>query len=267
MKTRWIQLIAGFTMFVLCISVCTTNTNADVGWSEDFESELDGWVFYGYENTSSQVMIEGNFSASSGMLEVLDDYINIARHDSTVNVGTWSFDMYVPDDDYGAIYVQFMSNGTVSWAGATNHSFVAVGAWLTGGRFVVWREKGSNGYILSNIYDITLEGWHHIEVNRTSDNHFKVYFNGTLRADFYDNGVTSSTHLQFSCNNASGAAIDNLVVVDGTPIPTPTTTPITTPTTTPTSNPPPIDPVMIGLIGGIGGGVVILLAIVLLRRR
>ena len=46
-----------------------------------------------------------------------------------------------------------------------------------------------------------------------------------------------------------------------------TTTPTPTPTTTsPTTSPTPIDPLLIGLFGGIGVGVVII-ALVYLRRR
>jgi hypothetical protein len=103
-------------------------------------------------------------------------------------------------------------------------------------------------------------------VSRNSSGYFKVYFNETLRANFTNSLVTSSTYLQVVCDDVSGAAIDNLVV-DDEPIPNPEPTMPTTPTPTPTPTIPPIDPVMIILIGGIGVGLVILLAIVLLRRR
>ena len=51
---------------------------------------------------------------------------------------------------------------------------------------------------------------------------------------------------------------------------TTTTTTITTEPTTTTNGgttPPPIDPLLIGVLGGIGVGVVIIIAIVVLRRR
>ena len=93
-----------------------------------------------------------------------------------------------------------------------------------------------------------------------------VYFNGTLEADWVNLTPYNSTYVQFACYNASGAAIDNLVVEDE-PLPDPPTTPTTpTSTTTPTTTPPPLDPILIGLVGGIGVGVVILLVIVYRRR-
>jgi hypothetical protein len=54
------------------------------------------------------------------------------------------------------------------------------------------------------------------------------------------------------------------------PVPTPTTptTPTPTPTTpTPTTAPPPFDPLLIGLIGGLGVGVVVLLILFLIRKK
>ncbi|MFW9806758.1 MAG: hypothetical protein ACFFFK_08525, partial [Candidatus Thorarchaeota archaeon] len=83
MKTRWIQLFAVFSMFTLCISVYTTTASAAIVWQDNFsDPNLPGWTLYGYENTSSQVMIDGNFSAADGTLKVLDDKVNVARHDS-----------------------------------------------------------------------------------------------------------------------------------------------------------------------------------------
>jgi hypothetical protein len=264
MKTRWIQLIAGLAMMVLCISTCITTTNAAVMWEDDFsDPNLPGWTLYGYDNSSSQVMIDGDFSAISGVLEVLDDDVNIARIDSTVNVGSWIFDMYVPDGYYGAFYVQFLSNGTVSWAGATNNSHVSAGFFQD--RFIVWREWGTSGSIIRDGIMDTVLGWHHIKVNRTSEGHFEVCINGTLRASFDYTGITSSAYLQIYSNNATGCAIDNLIVSDdpGYTIPTPTTTP------TDGTTPPP-DGVMTTMliIAGIGiAVVVIVLAIVFSRRR
>jgi hypothetical protein len=255
MRIRRMNLFAGFTVFVLCISVCTTTSDATVIWQDNFD-DLDDWTIFGYENTSSQVRIEGNFSAADGTLKVLDDDVNIARHESSVTVGTWSFDMYVPNDGDGEISVEIMSNGTQSWVETTtNNSLVVVGAYPEDDRFRVWWRKLTSSGVLATISDIPLPGWHHIEVSRTSDHHFYVSFNGTLKAEFVSDSVTKSTYLQFFCYNAAGAAIDNLVVRDDVP----TTTP-----TTPTS--PTLPWELIAIVGGVAIGVIVL-AIVVLRRR
>ncbi len=269
MKTKWKHLIAGFTMVVLCVSVCTTTTNADEVWSEDFEGPLEDWTIFGYIYDGYPVPTEGNFSHASGTLVSLDDDVNIARHDSDTSVGTWVFDMFVPDDDDGEgnIYVEFLSNGS-SFIEFGNASFVSVGAYLDDNKFVLWSIVGSSWSVYKNIIIDPLQGWHRIVVSRTSEGRFLVAFNGTIVANTTHTLVTSSIYLQFICNDAAGAAIDNLVVYDDPEefwnhVDLTTTTP-TTPTTTAT--PLPIDPVLLGLFGGIGVGVVILLVIIYRRR-
>lgn len=217
MKTKWIQLIAGLAMFVLCISVCTTTSNAAVVWSEDFEGPLDDWTIFGYESRTSTATIEGNFSAADGTLKVLDDDINVARHDSTVNSGTWSFDMFVQDDGEGYFYLMFMSDGAIP-TNAGPSTFVCVGAMITNGRFIVWQHVESSPAV-RDINVGTLQGWHHIEVNRTSGGRYLISLNGTLKADLVSNDVTSSIYLEVWGGNATGCAIDNLVVDDETQSP------------------------------------------------
>ncbi|MHA2027065.1 MAG: hypothetical protein ACW98U_14285 [Candidatus Thorarchaeota archaeon] len=164
MKTRWIQLIAGLAMFVLCISVYTTTSNAAVIWSEDFEIPgLDDWTIFAYENSSTQVTKEGNFSDTGGVLTVLDDDINVARRDSTVNVGTWNFDIFVQDDGDGYFYVEFMSDGAVPF-GVDDSTYVCIGPYMNEDKFAVWQQTGSIINSISSIYIDPLQGWHHIEV-------------------------------------------------------------------------------------------------------
>ena len=260
MKTRWMHLIAGFTMCILCISICATTTDATVIWSDDFSNpDLPGWTIFGYENDTSPVKIEGNFSAASGMLKVLDDDMNIARHNSTRNVGTWSFDMFVPDEtpDDGFFYVDFMSNGAY-WGEFGNLSVLCVGAAFGASydKLYFLMGLGSTWLDIRSYTPDVLQGWHHIDVSRTSDGHFYVWFNGTLEDDFVNNDVTNSTYLEFFCDNATDAAIDNLVVSDTNYTPSPPTTP-----------PPASVPWELIAIGGGVAAVVIVLVIVFLRRR
>jgi len=252
MKTRWMHLITGAIMCVLCISVCTTTANAKVIWEDDFsDPNLPGWTIDGYIYTGlgdDPDPVEGNFSAADGTLKALDDDCNIARHESDTSIGTWSFDMFVPDDDdsVGNIYVEFLSNGS-SFIEFGNASFLAVGAYLSWGDFVVWSIVGSGWTVIERIDVDPLEGWHHIDVSRNSSGYFEVYFNEELRANFTSLLVTSSTYLEFLCNGVTGAAIDNLVVSDD----------ITD---------GGFDPVPI-VIAVVAAGVVIIAAVVFIRRR
>jgi len=252
MKTRLIQLIAGLAMVVLCISSCATTSNAAVIWEDNFEGPPEGWTFFGWSNlTTSYEIIEGNFTTVDGILKANDDDINIARHSSTTSVGTWIFDLFIPEDedDYWAIYVDFMSNGSRP-ARIFSSMVVSFGSWSGGLGLITTEMVGYESDTRSLMAVDSIEGWHHVEISRSSDNRFLVELNGTIAANYTSDAVTSSTYLEFFCNNATGAAIDNIVVTIPDEI----------------TPPPPFDPVLIVLIVGTGVGVVII-AIVILRRR
>ena len=86
---------------------------------------------------------------------------------------------------------------------------------MTEGRFIVWQHVESSNAVRDINVD-SLQGWHHIEVNRTSGGRLLVSLNGTLKADLGSNDVTSSTYLEVWGGNATGCAVDNLVVDDET---------------------------------------------------
>jgi hypothetical protein len=246
------HLTAGVTMFVLCISVCTTTANATASWEDNFDDGvLDGWTLFAYPNASTLETIPDNFTAEDGMLKVLDDDISLARHISSVSVGNWSFDMFVPEcENVGrAMYVYIMSNGSRTIPTYAN-DFIGVGVWKAEYQstwsFIVWTMNGFDWIVHSQIYMNPMQGWHHIRISRNSDGRFLVYFNGTLEADFTYNNVTASTYLEFYCYNVAGAAIDNLVVEY----------------TQPTS----IDTMLLIVIGyGVGVGVIVLAFFFLIR--
>jgi hypothetical protein len=193
-------------------------------------------------------------------MTVLDDDINVARHDSTVNVGTWSFDIFVQDEGDGYFYVEFMSDGAVPY-GVDDSTFVCVGPYLTEDKFVVWQQTGSIITTHSNIYIDPLQGWHHIDVSRDSSGNFKVWFNGTLESEFVST-VTSSTYFEVYCGDATGCAIDSIIVTDE--IPNETTTTTTTPTDGTT--PPPVGTIML-IIAGVGVAVVVIALVVVFTKR
>lgn len=257
MNSRWIHIFAGLIMITLYVSVSTNTTSAAVVWSEDFSSGLTGWTTFAFETWQSGPTVAGNFSTTGDMLTVLDDDVNFARHDSSNVVGTWSWDMYVPDIPNGWIGVAFMSNGTRPFDFDTR--MIAIEATTEGtDRFIMWWIRGVNNVVSDVCYTPTerILGWHHIDVTRTSTGSFNIFFNGTFEYTTLTNDVTQSTYLECYASNATGAAFDN-IYVDDKIIPT-------TSTPTPTDTPIPWDLIMIG--SGVAL-VVIILVIVVFKRR
>jgi hypothetical protein len=270
MKTHWIKKLSCFMMLVLCLSVFTATAEAVEVWSDDFDDgNYDGWSVLAYESATSLVTIEGNFSATSGMLTVLDDDFQRARINSTTNVGTWSFDMYVPEGATGGIDVIFMSNGTRPYPLFASR-MISVECWIEAGRFDFWELIGAEEGRLFHqfIPDEGLFGWHHFDVTRSIGGDLNLFHNGTHLHRETGSLVTTSAYFEFWCWNATGAAIDNIEVNDEiivTPPPPVTTTPEPTTTPTPTTPPPEIPYLLVAV--GAGAAVVVVLAVVCLRRR
>ncbi len=277
MKIRRMHFIAVVIILVLCISVCTTTTSAAVVWSDNFDDGLDDWTIFAHSNPGNLTKIEGNFTDADDTLKVLDDDLNYAWHNSTVNVGTWSFDMYIPDvaDDFGVIYVYIMSNGSRPIPMYPS-DFIAVGAWKPSSApawsFIVWSMHGLDHPIHASFVNDPMQGWHHIEISRTNEGHFCIWINGTAEAHFTYNAVTTSTYLEFYCYSTAGAAIDNLTVDD---IPKPcsfehTTTTTTTTTATTTSTDGMTDDgdmTTLLIVTGVGIAVVVIVLVVFVKRR
>ena len=255
MKTRWIQLIAGLAMVVLCISTCATTSNAALIWEDDFDDgNFDGWTIG-----------EGNFTAASNSLECTEvsstrGWAYIYR-ETGVDTGTWSFDCYLTsgqtDDDF-CITVSPQADDEL-----VGYSFIGirpnlVNLWIRQGASVLKRGTWSS----SSTFNDT---WTHIDVTVDENMIFDVFVNDVHRLHYNASYLTGGYGYFAFNSRAAGNAIDNIVVNDTVDETldfniTPTTTP-TTPTT-----PPPIDPVVIAVVVGVTVAVIVL-AIVLLRRR
>jgi hypothetical protein len=255
MKDRKLQTIAGTVALVLLLSVLLPTSAAAVVWSDNFTDEvLDGWTIFGYENATYGNLIDGNFTAVGGMLTSLDDDFNWARHNSTTNVGTWNYDMYVPDVAGAVIGVSFMSNGSRPFPRYETRS-ISVDAMHDQSQFTFWQIRGDEAMGLDMPHPMPegIVGWHHINITRTSGGHFYISINDTLAWDFVSNDVTTSTYLEAWALNGTGAMFDNFVVTDTPIIPTTTTT-----TTTTSTNETPLP---LGLIAA-GVGILLVLVIV-----
>ena len=250
MRIKRLYLIAVATVFLLCISSLPIAVDAAEVWSDNFDDEvLDGWTIFAYENITIGPIIDGNFSADGGRLTSMDDDINIARHNSTTNVGTWSFDMYVPNKPNADVGMTFMANDSRPLAYASRA--MTVHAWTAGNRFLIWEIRDLEIIHFESPYFPAegVIGWHHIDITRTDTGQIRVFFNGTMEWDFVSNDVTSSTYLALNAFGAEGAIFDNILVSDTIDVPTTTTTT--------TAAPIPLELIVIGV-----GVVIIVLVIV-----
>ncbi|MHA1937727.1 MAG: hypothetical protein ACXABV_09955 [Candidatus Thorarchaeota archaeon] len=265
MKTRKMHLIAGFAMFVLCISLCTATSNATMedAWSDDFDHgniTESGWSVQGFDtSTWPWTPRPGNITAEDKTMRVYSEWWSEAWRTSNVAYGSWAFDVHCVDTPNERSYIAFVSGSPVLVPEDINTMPFEYGIITVVGQyesydsaFVLYRRPSDSPQLVPlGDYDVEeVSGWYHINITRDFDGNFKVYFNDTLGITVRDSEHTTSDLFTFTAE--AGYALDNIVVVPYEPETTPPPTLI------------PWDPIV---IGGGAAVVVIVLAIVFLRRR
>jgi hypothetical protein len=196
-------------------------------WSHDFDSNTDGWEFWGMNNTAPVGPLPANYSVSEGMLRFQgpDHHWTVAMYNTTQGVGTWSFDLDAQDQYRHHFYVAFFSgywdNDSINWPIWTESIPYEYGiAVFTGpysgweNEFVLYRRSVGSTIIstLDRYQPPEMIGWHHLDIQRGSSGRFHVYLNGTF--------IMSAKNTEFSVNECfkiysqGGPAIDNIVFRD-----------------------------------------------------
>jgi len=265
MKIRWIQLIAGLTMFVLCISVCTATANATVIWSDDFNvGNYDEWRIC--DNEALELLYPdygfngSQWSATNGYLQLDQEGYGRITYPSTVAYGTWSFDFKANETLLRLGFrseVVFISNS----ASLTSDDFVsdAIGCALCFD--VLSYEEPYNFFLtlgkryfenkttLDDYGPVSSAGWHHFDVTRNTTGWISVYYNDSPTPILEGENTDLDTSELFSLWFKDRAMIDNIVVNNEVIPPQ-----------------PPLPWTLIFIGGGVAVAVIVL-AIVFLRRR
>lgn len=269
---RWLRIITAL-IFLMMFATQPLLCNAAVVWSDDFDDgNHDGWT-----------VKEGEFSATNHVLEITNaEVYNLIYHESSVVVGTWSFDMRVGESTWSNTFAFMASNLWLGTFGTEEFWFFEDGYYLTFGRdpirftFAKFQDGTGLDWATSYAY-IPLagaSGWQHIDITRNNAGEMHIYINGTLRIQVNDTDISTSEFVCFHGRGVEGhnIALDNMSVSDTIDItPTTTTTTDTTTettteeTTTTTSTTPTsdgIDTTMMLLIGGGLAAVIVVLLIV-----
>ncbi|MFX1367831.1 MAG: hypothetical protein ACFFAY_04460 [Promethearchaeota archaeon] len=267
-------ILAELTFVVLIMSVVFLPVDAAVVWSDDFDDlNYDGWTGDMANYTADNGYLECTENTSSNYYE-----ISLTSHENTVEDGTWSFDVISPlDFDHGCIWVQFW----VSWT-----SFVNMDLTIYADRIELWR-----GDTLMGQWDGSWPGgWNHIDVTADESWNIEVLLNGEHIIHRQTLDPASENELfRIGCAN-DGDGLDNIVASDTVDVvctnetcevcPASTTTTTTTSTTTTTTSttttsttttttdisPLELDPLLLAA-AGIGTVVIVLVAVVVLKKR
>ncbi|MHA2320447.1 MAG: hypothetical protein ACXACG_02220 [Candidatus Thorarchaeota archaeon] len=255
--------ITGILIGLVFVFSLLPQSAATIVWSDNFDDgNFDGWT-----------VTEGSCDASSEYL--VGVYNGELRHKiwypSSQIVGTWSFDVYPgdqrPEQGGGTIEVEFMGNGTDRYMLSIRPSndYDALHVYFKNNNFPLGYVEIEGG----------LDTWTHYDVTRNSTGGLSLYVNATSTTDepvltAADTMYSYSDRFTVIFHYREDSRIDNVVVDDEILFPYDTTTSqsenTTTTTTTNGGATFPIDTTL--LIAGAGvAGVVIIAAVVCMRRR
>jgi hypothetical protein len=269
MKTKWKYVITVFTMAVLCISVCTTTTNATVVWSDDFnDGNYDGWTICNntiLEN-GGYGLANSNWSAVDNCLQVNHEDYGIITHPSDVAYGKWSFDFRANESQVyegQSALIEFIANNEIlstdNWNDPVSYyiRYMVFAGPEEDKNFTLQLRKWYDGVAttIDTYQTPVVTGWHHFDVTRNTTGWFSVYLNGSPVLEGEDTDITTSE--LFWLWFEKGQMIDNIVVDDDWNF-----------TTTTTLDGTDGDTTFMLIIAGVGVAVVVIvLAIIFLRRR
>ncbi len=207
-------------------------------WSDDFnDGNLDGWT-----------VTYGSFSTVDNSLRALVPSSCI-NHSSSVNIGTWSFDLYISGLASSGAHVCYSCESFVIYPITGYDLKVSPNAF----ELMVWYQSYDD--CIGSYYPPTrMTGWQHVDITRDSTGHICVFINGTLQIETEDTTITISNYFHFFCGPDEG--LDNVVVSDSIDI-TPSTN--TTPSTPMTPQIPGFHPatIILGIIIAISLGHII----------
>jgi pectate lyase len=229
----WFSLIVVGIIMLLSPTAFTANTcSAATVWSDDFnDGNYAGWT-----------LEIGSFSAADNTLRGTTTP-SAVRHDTTVNQGTWSFDVLIAQAT-GGVFINLFAETVTSGVGDGCYC-------LTANQYL-WRflrrTGGSNTQLDSYDPTETITGWYHIDVTRDSGGQFYLWINGTHRMDVADTVENTANYFTFYCG--TDEALDNVVISNTVDIAAPTTDPGTGTGTGTTPPPIPGFPLASIVIGG-----------------
>lgn len=202
--------------------------HADSVWYDTFDdNEADGWKMEKIDWDLAYALQSAELDTSNGTLKAPEgtpgNIWYLATHNSSLDYGTWSFDVNIVDTDWEHFYVFFMTDDWADYPGKT-YSYDLIFITEAGdlepdskGGIVLfkrpgWRSKWDTIGEWSSTEEIV--GWHHVDITRDPDGVFDVYLDDELIIHVEDEEPEFGQFSTFRFEASSGPEIDNVVALD-----------------------------------------------------
>lgn len=271
-KRKTGMYIAIAISYIILFSFLSLPVTADLDWGDNFDDgNHNGWTVH-----------EGIFDASAGYLNATMGFAVIYRP-STRLTGTWLFDIYEDHDKEPFTEVLFISTGLEStdFVGYSLRVFYDISydaVNLMRWNYSATYDRSAAFGIAQHILTDEPAGWHSYNVTRNGAGDLIISRDGSLIIETspdpdeweFDTQVASSDNFLIRCE--VWAAIDNVYVGEDYSIETTSATGTTSTTVTSTESPsvPSGDSILgieLVVVVFVGVAVVIILAVVCVRKR
>ena len=175
----------------------TPTPDLSIVWVDDFEDgNTEGWEVYG--NVTDFV--------NEGVLTTGPNVQGVIYHESNVSVGTWSFDLFYPEDVNPDYEIGLMVDQDANFG-------LNVMSWTSDDTFFEFKSTSNGIESLGEKANLNriLTGWNHFDITRDDSGNSKLYLNGELIQEYKDE-LTFSPQWFIVGTLASGPIYDNLVV-------------------------------------------------------
>jgi len=203
---------------------------ADTVWYDTFDDEeLVGWEteILDWDLSDAFTGEVAEFDTSNGTLKAPGgtpgNIWYLATYNSSIDIGTWSFDVNIVNTDWEHFYVFLMTD---DWADYPDKAYSYDIVFSTELGYPEPDSKGSIALFKRNGYRVKWDtigewssteeilGWHHVDVTRDPEGVFDVYLDDELIMHVEDDEPEFGMFSAFRFEASSGPEIDNVVVLD-----------------------------------------------------
>ncbi len=219
------------------------------------------------------IEVPANYTLDEDTLRYQGDFSTYAYHESAVSFGTWSFDVDCVDTPRHHFYIAFMCDGIIDpediFGSIPAEYGLAIVTDVFGSfdsEFVLYRRAAGDtniAQVIDTYSPSDMSGWFHIDITRNSTGDCHVFINGTDRMQGLANIAVTSDYFGFY--GPAGPAIDNVVVSNSIDVTPPTPTDSLTDSDTDTGTIPDMTGII--LVGSGIAIVVVIIAVVFLKKR
>ena len=223
--------IKNLSLIIICsFLISMYAAYGDTVWYDNFDDkEPDGWEtkILDWDLSDAFTGEPAEFDTSDGTLkapgETPGNIWYLATHNSSIDVGTWSFDVNIVNTDWEHFYVFLMTDDWEDYPSkaysydiifVTEHDDLEIDS---KGGIVLYKRPGYRiQWDTIGEWSSTEEilGWHHIDVTRDPDGVFDVYLDDELIIHVEDEAPVFDMFSTFRFEASSGPEIDNVVVLD-----------------------------------------------------